>query len=265
MLGSLHASRGRVSLGLQGAWAISVFACAVVLASVCGRSVCGQESGVAVPENTRNVLIELYVRDGQPESDAALAAVSKIAESRPGLQVVKRTVSDNPDAQARLKAIADFFHFDPGQTPVVYGCGRAIRTGASIDEFQSQVIDMLRLEVFTQVGCPHCDTAHAYLNELAKLYPGLEVVFRSITDNPAARADLDRLSRELHTAVPETPVFHLCNQLMVGFDPAHMSGDHLREILKKWTIDRTPEAARANRNADQEPSSSGVHRLTTIQ
>lgn len=214
----------------------------------------------------RNVLIEVYVRDGQSESDAARAAAEKIAQARPGLQVVVRDINDNPEAEGKLKKIAEFFHFDAGSTPVIYGCGQVIREGKSAEEFETSIGNMLKLEVFTQDSCPHCDTAHTYLDEFSKQYPALQVVYRSISSDLSARNDLNKLITDLRTAAPYTPVFHVCNQLLAGFEHPQTSLDSLRQILKKWTVEENPAATKVDRNADLEPASAaGTHRFTTIE
>jgi hypothetical protein len=72
-------------------------------------------------------------------------------------------------------------------------------------------------------GCPHCADAKLYLSELVKTRPGLDVVYRSVDHDAAARADLVRLSREAGVWPPGVPTFVVAG-LLVGFTDAATTG-----------------------------------------
>ena len=93
--------------------------------------------------------------------------------------------------------------------------------------------DATVLEVFVRDGCPHCSAAKAYLTELSTQHPELEIRLREVDRDPAARADLLRLSREAGAWPPAVPTFVIGDQLLVGFDDATHSGARLLALIEQ--------------------------------
>ncbi len=58
------------------------------------------------------------------------------------------------------------------------------------------------LQVFVREGCPHCAAAKAFLPELQKLRPGVQVRLRPLESDPAAVDDLLRHSRQAGIQAP---------------------------------------------------------------
>jgi glutaredoxin len=98
---------------------------------------------------------------------------------------------------------------------------------ASAPAFASATV----LEVFVRDGCPHCSAAKAHLAKLSTQHPELEIRLREVNRDPAARADLLRLSREAGAWPPAVPTFVIGDQLLVGFDDAAHSGARLLALI----------------------------------
>ncbi len=211
---------------------------------------------------SRCIIVELYLSDEQAESQAALEAAKKVASARPGILLVTRSVTGDPAAQERLKRISDYYHFSEAKTPLIYVCNRAIRGCSTANDFELQLRDALRIEIFTRVGCQHCTAAKAYLPTLLKKYPGLEVTYRDIGNDAAAMNDLNELVRKHQKAATSTPVFHLCNQLLAGFDRAETTGARLEKILQLWTTDASPANPCDEPAKNSEPSPDAVREVT---
>lgn len=73
------------------------------------------------------------------------------------------------------------------------------------------------LEVFVRDGCPHCSAAKAHLAELSTQHPELEIRLREVDRDPAARADLLRLSRDAGVWPPAVPTFVIADQMYYLF------------------------------------------------
>jgi glutaredoxin len=83
------------------------------------------------------------------------------------------------------------------------------------------------LQVFVREGCPHCAAAEEFLPTLARARPDLRVILRSLDEDPAARADLIRYSREAGVWPPGVPSFVIDGRMLVGFDSAERTGPEL--------------------------------------
>jgi len=73
------------------------------------------------------------------------------------------------------------------------------------------------LEVFVRDGCPHCSAAKAHLAKLSTQHPELEIRLREVDRDPAARADLLRLSRDAGVWPPAVPTFVIADQMYYLF------------------------------------------------
>jgi glutaredoxin len=87
------------------------------------------------------------------------------------------------------------------------------------------------LEVFVRSDCPHCADAKAFLVQLARDRPGLQIVFRTVDQDPLARDALVALSLDAGVWPPGVPTFVFGGQLMVGFDDAEHVGRDLIELI----------------------------------
>jgi glutaredoxin len=87
------------------------------------------------------------------------------------------------------------------------------------------------IEVFVREGCPHCADAKIYLAELSGRRPELRVVYRSVDDDPSARADLMVVSRRAGVWPPGVPTFVSGGRVHVGFDDAAHTGPALSALI----------------------------------
>lgn len=99
--------------------------------------------------------------------------------------------------------------------------------GAGVETVDKWAGDVDALVVFVRDGCPHCAEAKRFLPQLAKQRPHLNIVFRSLDREPAARVDLINLSRQAGIWPPGVPTFVMHGKVLVGFDDAEHSGPRL--------------------------------------
>lgn len=80
-------------------------------------------------------------------------------------------------------------------------------------------------------GCPHCADAKAYLATLAAEQPQLRIVYHPVDRDPAARAELERVTRAAGAWPPGVPTFVAGGRVLVGFGDAADSGPPLRALI----------------------------------
>jgi hypothetical protein len=96
-----------------------------------------------------------------------------------------------------------------------------------------------------------------------KEYPGLKVIYRDIAVDSTSAARLSRIVEQHKTMAASVPVFHVADQLLVGFESESSTGERLRKVLKNWTHVPRPKAVEKTRppeNADEGPPTSMILR-----
>lgn len=214
------------------------------------------------PSQTRHIALEIYVRSGEPASDVALRVVTDFLKGRAGvsLRVQDLNGARGEELQRRLGQIGEFFAIDPSRLPIIYGCNSLIAGEADASRLSSRLAEMLRIDVYVRDGCPHCRDAKAYLERLRSIYPGFEIRIRDIGSDAQARGELNQLVQKYRQAAASVPVFHLCNQLIVGFDNAAGTGKRIEAVLNHWThpARQPPAVRRSDSEARREPGPSDV-------
>ncbi len=102
--------------------------------------------------------------------------------------------------------------------------------------------ELLLIDVFVRAGCPRCASAKLLLARMQSTYVGLSFRVRDIVSDSGARQELDQLVRRYQQAAASVPAFHLCQQLVVGFDHETTTGRRVEEILTRWTYACQPPA-----------------------
>lgn len=87
------------------------------------------------------------------------------------------------------------------------------------------------IEVFVREGCPHCTDAKAFLTQLQRERPGLDVRLHAVDTDAAARDRLVALFRAAGAWPPGVPTFVIGDRVLIGFDDAQHVGVELRALL----------------------------------
>lgn len=98
------------------------------------------------------------------------------------------------------------------------------------------------LLVYVRDGCPHCAEAKKFLPQIAAQRPQLNIVYRSLDQDPAARTELITLSQRAGIWPPGVPTFVMHGKVLVGFNDAETSGPPLLAFID--------EAVTAGRQVD---------------
>ena len=182
----------------------------------------------------RRPVIELYYDAQQPAHTAALRALETWESEHPDVIVVRRDVNTAANL-TRQQAIAKHYQVGENELPLGYGGNRVAVWRDNSPKFLAGCQQMLQIEVFVRSGCQHCEAAERYLATYVSRYPGWQIRYRQLGREAAAATDLNRLVRQHRTAAASVPVFHMCNQLVVGFDRPETTGQRLEQILMSWT------------------------------
>jgi glutaredoxin len=90
------------------------------------------------------------------------------------------------------------------------------------------------LEVFVRAGCPHCEAAKIFLNELQRERPSLRIAIHDIAEDSAARQRLATLTAERGMASVGVPTFLIGKEVIVGFLSPDTTGADIRYRLDRY-------------------------------
>ena len=91
------------------------------------------------------------------------------------------------------------------------------------------------LEVFVRAGCPHCEAAKEFLNELQRDRPSLRITIHDVAEDSAARQRLATLVAERGMTSLGVPTFLIGTELIVGFRSADTTGAEIRARFNQNT------------------------------
>ena len=192
------------------------------------------EAAEPADREARCVVVEMFVRAGDPGDVAVLDAVRRFGTERRGLAVVARFVDVSAADRQALATLASERRLAAEAMPVVRVCGRVLG-GVGPEATVAGLRTALACEVYVRRGCARCVAAKAWLPTLQATYPALDIVVLDIADDPVSRSVLADLVRRHRTAAASVPVFHMADQLVVGFDRPETSGPRVERILAAWT------------------------------
>ncbi|MHB1036603.1 MAG: glutaredoxin family protein [Pirellulales bacterium] len=185
---------------------------------------------------SRCVRLELYLRGSDGKCQQAAESLAGFLRQRPGMSARVYDL-DKENAVERLGAIGRHFGISQPPLPFLYGCNQKIVGFRDAATFRRELEALLRVNVYTRMGCPRCNGAKAYLVGFAERYPAFEVRVLDVVADRAALDEVYRLGQRYNTSAASLPVFHFCDQLLVGFDQEGTTGRRLETALATWTYD----------------------------
>jgi glutaredoxin len=106
------------------------------------------------------------------------------------------------------------------------------------------------IEVFVRAGCPHCEAAKIFLDELQRARPSIQIAIYDIAERSAARERLAALTAERGPADFGVPAFLIGGDLIIGFRSADTTGAEITARLDhRMRGSRAPPAAEGIRTA----------------
>lgn len=91
------------------------------------------------------------------------------------------------------------------------------------------------IEVFVRAGCPHCEAAKSFLDDLRRERPGVQIAIYDIAEDPAARQRLVTLTMQRGLTTIGVPTFLIGTEVIVGFRSSDTTGAEIRAKLDRKT------------------------------
>lgn len=100
------------------------------------------------------------------------------------------------------------------------------------------------IEVFVRAGCPHCEAAKIFLDDLRRERPSLQIALYDIAADSATRQRLAALASDRGITTIGVPTFLIGTEVIVGFQSADTTGAEIRAKLDRNTpgVDSRPSA-----------------------
>ena len=89
------------------------------------------------------------------------------------------------------------------------------------------------IEVFVRTGCPHCEAAKIFLDDLRRERPSLQIVLYDIAENTTARQRLATLAKDRGITTIGVPTFLIGTDVIVGFRSSDTTGVEIRAKLEQ--------------------------------
>ena len=89
------------------------------------------------------------------------------------------------------------------------------------------------IEVFVRAGCPHCEAAKIFLDDLRRERPSLQITLYDIAADSAARQRLATLASGRGITTIGVPTFVIGTEVLIGFDSADTTGAEIRAKLDR--------------------------------
>jgi glutaredoxin len=96
------------------------------------------------------------------------------------------------------------------------------------------------LEVFVRSGCPHCETAKSFLDDLQRERPSVRIAVYDVGEDSAALERLTALAAEQGITRLGVPAFLIGKELIVGFHSGNTTGTEIRTKLDRLIQGEAP-------------------------
>lgn len=133
------------------------------------------------------------------------------------------------------KLLADHQVEKPG-LPIIHACRQLLVGYRDAETTGRRIEDLLTIDAYVRDGCPHCADAKRFLARMRDRYPGFSIRYHDIVSNLQARDRLMELAKRHRVQVANVPAFHLCGELIVGYDRDDTTGQRIETSLRAACI-----------------------------
>jgi glutaredoxin len=103
-------------------------------------------------------------------------------------------------------------------------------TACAVDAPHGAAVPAPDIELFVRDGCPHCAKAEEFLSKLQHEQPGLHIIIRDVSREPAALERLQHVASQ-QRVMPRVPAFVIGEQLIVGYSEEASTDKLIRDSL----------------------------------
>jgi glutaredoxin len=202
-----------------------------------GQSVGGEGGRRDDVVKARCVALECYFNLSNESTAAEVEFIRNWVSARQGVSLKLHNLDLGEAERERFKKVLSAYKITDSKLPVVYGLNRVVTGPLTLAQWETELTQLLTMQVYVRQGCSQCAKAKEYLPKFRQRYPGIEIEYLDAVANADARKKFSELSRNLRIGGVSFPGFWLCRQLVVGFDNAQTTGARLDAILQRWTYD----------------------------
>ncbi len=178
----------------------------------------------------RVLRLELFVRGDSELCAQAAKIAEEFCKSRGGVELaVHDVVADRAALDRYWKLVAQYRVQKP-VLPAFYACHR-LKVGFADNEGDAKLADLFAIHAFIRPGCQHCRDATAFLNALAKRWPGIRVAFHDVASDPRARQEMSDAARRHGVLVSSLPGIVVGGQYISGYQSDATTGREIEELL----------------------------------
>jgi glutaredoxin len=189
------------------------------------------------PTKVRCIALECYATLSDESSKAEVEFIREWVAKRRGVTLKIHDLDAGDKERDRLKQIEAAYKITNSKLPIVYGMNQVVSGPLTTEKWKSELTRLLTMQVYVRQGCSKCASAKQYLPSLTARYPGIELQYMDVVNDPVANQSYNELTGSQRIGGISFPGFWFCRQLIVGFDSASSTGGRLEGALKKWTYD----------------------------
>lgn len=218
-----------------------------------------QPSGRGNPGTRVCILIEVFTRENSEQCSRVEKFLTELAKRRSEVRVTYHDVVRDEAALKRLHELCRRHRVTTAGVPGILLCDQFL-VGYRDDETTGRRIEeLLKIEVFTREGCPHCAKAKEFLAELSRRNPGLKIEIYDVVKDAVALRRMQVIAERQRVQVPSLPMFSMYGRVLVGFWEAESSGREIEKIVESATVrcsieEPTPPAQSVAPHRDDEIS-----------
>jgi glutaredoxin len=235
VVGQRGNDRGFTGIGRRGLVRLMVLGAIAVLMPAAAQAQTSQ----------RNIALELYVR-GDEHKQIRESLTAAVAE-RSGVSLRVFDVAAEGEGQKRHEQICKHFKKTPADmVPAMYACSQLATAPTDAKQIAQKLDEMRTMTVYVRSGCPRCARTKEWLKTVTAKYPGFRLVYRDVVTDGSAQSEMNNVARRYNKSGVSVPMFHVCDEVQIGFDSPESSGRRLTAVLDKWTFEKKKPVEKAS-------------------
>lgn len=235
---------------------------------LCGTDVLPCSAQDAENAEARCAVLELFIQNDCKDCPVVVSKLKDFAETRGRAQLHIYNIDEPGKHVDRYRKILKYFKINNAEAPVAYGCNSLLLKLKPDESTDRKLESLLTVNVYVRSGCSRCAAAKVFLAGLKQRYPKFKFVLHDLVSDANAVDKVQELSSRYGKQAVSVPVFHFCNQLMIGWNSEQSTGQALEKKLKYWTTAcPQPEKKEADQSSTSilSPSKSQILSFSEVQ
>ncbi|MAX36434.1 MAG: hypothetical protein CME33_07695 [Gimesia sp.] len=189
----------------------------------------------AEPAAAQCAVLELFIRNDCADCPAVQKRLEDYASKRGRIKLHVHNLDEPGKHVERYQQILKYFQLEDAELPVAYGCNSLLRKLRPDNSTDERIDKLLTVDIYVRSGCSRCAAAKVFLKGLKQRYPVFEYNLLDVVSDSAASTRVYELADRYGKQAVSVPVFHFCNQLVIGWISDENTGAKVEDVLKYWT------------------------------